>query len=79
MMVKYQAIDSHNKEIPDPGRGKHLWVMMACFQVHYPEKMADEDLHMDMENLLSIDGPGCFKCEKVYSSDLARRFCQGVM
>lgn len=68
-------------DIKDPGRGKHLWAVFAMYAVADPAVLFDRerDFLMDTENLISIDGPGCYKCEKVFSPDVARRFCQGVM
>ena len=34
---------------------------------------------MDRENLLSMAGPGCFKCEKPYSRAMAKRRCLGAV
>lgn len=79
MAVKYEAISKFHSEITDPGRGKHLWVVTAAFQLIAPEKFSTEQVHMDMENLLTIEGPVCWKCEQHFSADRARRFCQGVM
>ena len=78
--VHQEARDKFASEIPDPGRGKHLWAMFAMYQVHNPSDCMNPDgqILMDRENLLSIDGPGCFKCEKVWSPDVERRFCQGT-
>jgi hypothetical protein len=77
--MDYEAADKISKPIRDPGRGKHLWTMVAMFRIIDPAKAVADGVHMDMENLLTIEGPGCFKCEKNFSPDEARRFCQGVM
>jgi hypothetical protein len=77
MEIKYEAIDKYHADLKDPGRGKHMWTMLAMFIIGDPGKK--DVVHMDMENLLTIEGPGCFKCEQIYSPDLARRFCQGIL
>lgn len=75
----------HVQGMTDPGRGEHLWVYLAMF------KMADATLKaslegrvpgpeiLDHENLLSVEGPGCFKCEEPFSPRLAHRKCTGTM
>lgn len=55
---------------------EHLWIAMAMFQVD-PRRWAAEQVHMDTENLLTIEGPGCFKCEQKFSNRLARQPCRG--
>lgn len=64
----------HNKPIADPGEGKHLWTCVASWKIIDPTA---ESFTLDTENLLSIDGPGCFKCESVYSPELAAQPCGG--
>ncbi|MGW5291528.1 hypothetical protein [Streptomyces bacillaris] len=34
---------------------------------------------LDHENLLTIEGTGCFKCEQPYSKYIAHRKCTGTM
>lgn len=67
------------KKVKDPGFGKHLWVVVAAWRVNDPEKLKlnNESQIFDLENMLSIDGPGCFKCEKPYESSLLNTFCHG--
>ncbi|WP_327671869.1 MULTISPECIES: hypothetical protein [unclassified Streptomyces] len=74
-----------NAEITDPGPGEHLWIIVTAHQVsdtairrlNKGEDMGTQLL--DHENLLSLDGPGCFKCEQPYSRYIAHRKCTGSL
>jgi hypothetical protein len=67
--------------------GQHLWVMTDAWSVADPAKAyemsrtaefdAENAIFLDAENLVSLVGPGCMKCEQVYSAELARRPCAG--
>lgn len=48
-------------DFPVPPRGEHLWMMMAMFRIADPKA---ERFHLDFENLLTIEGPGCYVCEQ---------------
>lgn len=60
---------------PWPARvpGQHLWIVVPMFRVN-PEA---ERVDLDGENLLSIEGPGCFWCEQPWTSELAAKPCGG--
>jgi len=72
-------------QLTDPGRGEHLWTILTMFRV------SDDAIRrlnrgedpgtglLDHENLLTLEGPGCFKCEQPYSRYLAHRKCTGTM
>lgn len=60
----------------DERSGEHLWVMASAWRVH-PQKWGTDPPVLDQENLLVLDGPGCFYCEEVYTERLARRRCTG--
>jgi hypothetical protein len=79
--MKQEATDKFNNDLVDPGRGKHLWTVMALYRVTDPAVSLDPhgQIHMDRENLLTIEGVGCFKCEKTWTPDIGRCFCQGTM
>jgi hypothetical protein len=59
--------------------GEHIWIVVASWRITEPASMArsGDAVNLDAENLLSLAGPGCFKCEKPYSSSLAKRRCLG--
>lgn len=54
-------------------KGRHLWVFVGMWQVANPAASAQD---FDMENLLSIDGPGCFWCEQVWRPTIGAK-CPG--
>lgn len=71
--IKIEATAAHGKDMPDPGEGKHLWTVVGCWNV-IPN---DSGYILDTENLMTLQGPGCFKCEKPYSAELAAQPCTG--
>lgn len=79
--MEYEAVDKTHNDLADPGLGVHLWTVLAMFRVSNPEVMFSTDgvVHMDRENLLTIEGPGCFKCEQPWNDRLAQMKCKGSM
>lgn len=62
----------------DPRTGDHLWMVVAVYRCADPATVASgQTVHMDAENLLSIEGPGCFHCEQPWTERLAQRRCKG--
>jgi hypothetical protein len=59
--------------------GEHLWIMTAGWLIADPGSASDPDVIklMDRENLVIMAGPGCFKCERPYSGQMAKRRCLG--
>lgn len=74
--VKIEAIHRAHAEVRDPGRGQHLWTTLAMWEV---DPTQTEAVYLDTENLLTIEGPGCYKCEEVYSPELAAKPCRGSL
>jgi len=75
--VRYEApsaarLDQRLEAADRPG--EHLWVLTAAWIAPDPERPR---IDMDAENLVSVQGPGCFKCERPYSRRLARKPCRG--
>lgn len=62
----------------DPRTGEHLWIWIVVFRAQ-PQLIGDPTHTpiLDMENLLSVSGPGCLYCEQDYSARLAARRCKG--
>lgn len=54
----------YNVEIPKPKPGEHLWVAMVIFRLSDP---GAERFHLDHENLVTVEGPGCYICEQTWS------------
>jgi hypothetical protein len=61
--------------------GQHLWVMTAGWLIADPASAHDPDTikFLDQENLAILAGPGCFKCEREYSGQMAKRPCLGSL
>lgn len=55
--------------------GAHLWVYTAAWATTEPRA---REAQLDSENLVSLAGPGCWKCEQPFSNRLARRPCRGL-
>lgn len=73
--VDQEASIRFGAQIPDLPPGEHLWLLFAAFRVRDPESTGQQ--HLDMENLVTIDGPGCYYCEAPYTRALAARPCGG--
>lgn len=68
----------------DPGPGEHLWTLIVSYRVSDDAVKAlrdgkDPEMMLDHENLISVDGPGCYKCELPFSRRLSFRRCTGSM
>lgn len=72
--VKIEVVGFHGHELPPQRPGEHLWIVMSMFRVT-PGVAARFDL--DRENLLTIEGPGCYWCEEPWTEAMAARPCRG--
>jgi hypothetical protein len=75
--VRYEAAgpDLLEERIRTADRpGQHLWVCTAAWKVAEPES---RHRVLDAENLLTVQGPGCFKCEQPYTRRIAAKPCYG--
>jgi hypothetical protein len=61
--------------------GKHMWIMLAAWIVTDPQGWATgtRPQMLDYENLATLDGPGCYKCEQPWSRKLAAQPCRGSL
>lgn len=72
-------------QLTDPGPGEHLWTLLTMHRVsdEMIQRLNKGDAPgpelLDHENLLTIEGPGCFKCEQPHSRYIANRKCTGIM
>lgn len=65
----------HATDILDKSRpGEHFWTAVAMWHVADP---AADTLQLDTENLITVEGPGCFVCGISYKSPLAMAPCPG--
>lgn len=74
--IKIEANHKFHKSLVDPGPGKHFWVVTGLWTVSNP---SSEQFILDVENLVTVDGPGCFKCEELYTDVIASQPCKGSM
>jgi hypothetical protein len=72
--IRVEARHRHHAGIPTPRPGEHLWTVIGMWQVTNPT--ADR-IDLDAENLLTIEGPGCYVCEQTWSPDIAAQPCPG--
>lgn len=61
-------------DVPD---GQHVWAMFAMFRITHPERAHLEQQHMDSESLLMVTGPGCYRCEQIYTNGAEHTVCPG--
>jgi len=54
--------------------GEHLWIIAAAWHAINP---GNPHRLLDAENLLSINGPGCWKCELPWSPEIDGTPCTG--
>lgn len=64
----------YNAELPARVQGKHMWVIVSMHSVRPRE---NGEYILDKENLLVIDGPVCYWCEKRWSTNLEDQPCKG--
>ena len=74
-MMKQEAIQYFNAPMPPMERGKHLWIYTHLYRAN--PRPDQQQVHFDTENLLSIDGPGCFWCGRNWSKEHANSYCPG--
>jgi len=76
----HQYVNAFTPRIPeyDKRSGNHLWTIITMYRVD-PLKFSDPTATpmLDMENLLTVMGPGCYYCEQLYTPLLAMRRCKG--
>lgn len=71
-------LDKHLRSLDKPGQ--HLWVMTGAWHIADPASAFDgTEKILDLENLVAFTGPGCYKCEKPYSAQMAKRPCLGSL
>lgn len=76
--LRIEAKHRYHADIKDPGPGEHLWTIVRMWRVPVPAgQLRESHFFLDTENLLTLEGPGCYKCEQPYSSILADTPCEG--
>jgi hypothetical protein len=74
-----EDVQNFKSKIPefDPRSGDHLWIMLNMYKADINRLKTGQQMLMDHESLLSVEGPGCFYCEKPYHPILELRRCKG--
>lgn len=73
--IRQEAVGkAHVQALPKPPAGEHQWTVVAMYRVADP---AADNQNLDLENLLTIEGPGCYLCEVTWSPAAAARPCPG--
>lgn len=70
--LKQESVSKFHATLP-AFNGRHMWVFTGMWQVQNP---AREQHHFDFENLLTVEGPGCFWCEQVWTATIGAH-CPG--
>ena len=73
--IKIEAVHKHGAKMPEQVPGVHLWIVVGIWAVSEPK--GQDKYHLDLENLLSLEGPGCFWCEEPWTPTLAANPCRG--
>jgi len=58
----------------DPRTGAHLWTIITMYRWGGPHI---ERPTLDHENMLALEGPGCYYCSEPYSEREDQRRCKG--
>lgn len=72
--LKIEAAHKHHASIPALKPGQHLWTVLGLWRVTNPGAAQH---HLDVENLLTIEGPGCYLCEQPWTPGAELRPCPG--
>lgn len=70
--ISQQSKQKYHATLPPPN-GRHLWVFTGVWQVIDPVRSHQ---NFDLENLLTMEGPGCLWCEQVWRADIGAH-CPG--
>jgi hypothetical protein len=76
---------TQRRRLPEspPAGGAHQWVVTAAWQLSADAARrqatggAHEEVFLDLENLLTVDGPGCWVCEQIWTEAIADQPCPG--
>lgn len=61
----------------DHRAGDHLWVVLVAYRVNPDRWDSSHPPLLDLETLLTLQGPACYYCERPYSVLLSHRRCKG--
>ena len=74
MRNRVEVSHKQHADIPELPHGQHLWAIFGVWRIVDPTASR---IDLDYENLITIDGPGCYVCEETYSPKMAERPCPG--
>ena len=72
--IRIQAAHHYHAWLPDVPPGEHVWCLFGVWRVKDPTAGRFD---LDVENLVTIEGPGCLVCERPYSPQRAAGPCTG--
>lgn len=70
--IMQQGGHKAHAKVPEPN-GRHLWIFVGMWQVSNP---AASHQNFDVENLLTVEGPGCYWCEQTWVPTIGSK-CPG--
>lgn len=73
--IVIEAVSKYGKDVPRPLPGIHMWVITGAWHIVDPSPVAS--VHLDVENLLTLGGPGCYECEQMWTPAIAAQPCPG--
>lgn len=73
--IKVEAAHKWRADPPAQVAGEHLWILAGMWAVK-PEPRKGQYL-LDVENLVTLTGPGCWYCEQPWTPELAAARCAG--
>jgi len=71
--IRVESARKWQAPLPDVQPGRHFWIVTGLWTVN----PTSPNLILDYENLVTVDGPGCFICEQLYSPEVAATTCPG--
>lgn len=73
--ISQEAVHKHHSAgWPEPEPGKHLWTVTGVWRIADPSVAR---YNLDIENLVTIEGPGCLWCEEPWTAEGAAALCPG--
>lgn len=57
--------------------GEHLWIVAGAWKVNPENWHSAGRVDLDVENMVSLSGLGCYWCEREYEKRLTYRRCPG--
>lgn len=61
----------------DPNLRNHFWIVIAVYRVDPKKWFSGTDNYLDLENLVGLQGIGCYYCEKMYTEKEYHSKCKG--